>query len=410
MAGWSITGAGNYFTETASTIGEFITNNLWNCDNIANISSFTVKFEGNVGTPPYFTTETTYTIPNDCEGGCEPIVAWFSNGCSSVNNDNINYVRMKRIDCEFVVLRSDNFDSNPYVLHPNFENEISYTGQTNSACVSCSNNQIDATGTCENYSFGNCERHTKIEVSSASHVVKFWLNKNAENRTLVTSSYRYFVNGTPQTVDNITSTTKSVIGTIINPKNTTSTTMITNNNKLVRLYIPGNGNGCDCYVSGIGMDSFKDNKYLTAVTIGCFVGVIGKGAFANCSRLTEIEFPTTSFYIDTSAFASCSSVTTLDLSNAVSIGEQAFAGCTSLTSVTLSGSIQSIEDGAFNGCANLQSITINRQYPPYLGSNAIPQTFLQTQNSHIYVPSSSVTKYQEAYGWGDYASKIVGIN
>ena len=378
--GWSILDKPQG-SEFNGATGELFLNNFWNCEPRTTPTVLTVKLTDCSGNT---VSEGTYTI-DECEDGCEPIIAWFNGGYNNsikVNDNSINYVRMKRIDCQVAVFRSDEFEYNPYVLEPNFDCQNSYTGYTNTACVSCSNLSDAITSSCDRV--GSCERPTKIEVSNANHVVRFWLNNNA-NASL---SCEYTVFRSFSTSETTTIRT-STEGFIINPNG--NGTMITGADTLVRLYIPG-AVSCGCNVSGIGKDSFRDNASLEKVTVGCNVQIIGESAFQGCSGIVEIEFPQTSFHIDNYAFKGCSSIEKLSLSNVVSIGEGAFQNCTSLTCVNIGNgnSFTSIGDGAFNGCSNL-AIYINATTPPYLGNNAIPQS------ATIYVPSSSVSTYQTVW-------------
>jgi hypothetical protein len=365
------------FITGTSYDGEFITDQLYKCGQTALNGSFTIQFKGNVPLnddgSEYFSAQTVYNLTDSCSEKCEPIVAWFSGGTNQnniiVNNENINYIKMKRIDCEIVVYRSDSFMSNPYVLNGNFYFQNNYSSTSNTACVSCANSAYtpDVTSSCANteiWGSGNI-----IEVGNANHVVKFWPNSASTNGNKSITYYHYIDSATTA----VTSSTTEVGNNQykINGSEAESATMITGNNYLLRLYIPGSTTKSTCPIRYIGKESFKDNKNLSALTVGCDVGIIGENAFSGCTSLTYIDFPREEKYvIANSAFTNCcgSSDTKLDLKDVLSIGNSSFKDCTKLTKVRIGGTIENIQQYAFSGCANLSEVWICKKYPPYLGS------------------------------------------
>jgi len=131
--------------------------------------------------------------------------------------------------------------------------------------------------------------------------------------------------------------------------------------------------------------SFKGLVDRTITTVDLTgVGSIRNCAFYDCTSLTSVTMP--------------SSVTRL--------GDFAFFGCTSLTSVTISSGVTSLGDYAFAGCSNLTTMTMQPTTPPTLGYVALPAL---SNISAIYVPSASLSAYQSASGWSNYASKMVGV-
>ena len=128
---------------------------------------------------------------------------------------------------------------------------------------------------------------------------------------------------------------------------------------------------------------------LVSVEIGNCVTSIGDYAFAQCSSLKRVNSD-----VD-GVFNIPSGVT--------SIGEGAFYECSGLTSIDIPNSVTSIGNVAFFECGSLTSITVNATTPPTLGS----ETFDNTNDCPIYVPSGSVSAYQSA--WRDYSSRIQAI-
>ncbi len=88
------------------------------------------------------------------------------------------------------------------------------------------------------------------------------------------------------------------------------------------------------------------------------------------------------------------------------IPKKAFYDCTALDTIIIPEDIVGIQDFAFALCRYLKMIYCRPTTPPELGYkvfSAIPR------NVTIYVPRNSVDKYKSAFGWQDFASRIVGL-
>lgn len=159
-------------------------------------------------------------------------------------------------------------------------------------------------------------------------------------------------------------------------------------------------------VTSIGNFAFKGCNSLTAVTIPNSVTSIGDSAFEECTSLSSVTIPNSVTSIGNLAFNNCTSLTSVTIGSGVtSIGEFAFDFCTSLTSITIPSSVTSMSDGAFSDCDSLTSITCLAETPPTL--NGYP--FESTNDCPIYVPAQSVSAYQSANNWSEYASRIQAI-
>ena len=146
---------------------------------------------------------------------------------------------------------------------------------------------------------------------------------------------------------------------------------------------------------------------LTSITLPNSVTSIGSNAFEGCSGLTTITLSNSITSIGSNAFGGCSGLTTITLPNSLtSIGEAAFEGCSGLTMLTLPNSITSIGKAAFLGCSGLTTITAKATTPV----NLLGYVFMDVPTSTcvLYVPSGSVSAYQTANQWKDFAH-IVGI-
>ena len=159
-------------------------------------------------------------------------------------------------------------------------------------------------------------------------------------------------------------------------------------------------------VMSIGSYAFSNCRSLTSITIPSSMTSIGSGAFSNCSSLTSITIPSSVTSIGSSAFQECSSLKSIRIPNNVtSIGAYAFWGCSGVTRLSIGSGVTSIDSFAFDNCQSLQTILVYPIVPPSLRSDA----FSDTGNCNIYVPSESLEAYKNAFGWKDYANRLVGM-
>lgn len=155
-------------------------------------------------------------------------------------------------------------------------------------------------------------------------------------------------------------------------------------------------------ITSLGERAFRLCPLLESINLPDGISSIENMTFQGCSSLKSIDLPDGITSIGDNAFHSCSSLESIDLPEGVtSIGENAFRSCNSLTSFTFPATIESIGNSVLAGC-NLQSIFIKAITPP-IGS-PFADVFVQ----NIYVPTSSVNAYKEA--WPDLADKIYGYD
>lgn len=182
-------------------------------------------------------------------------------------------------------------------------------------------------------------------------------------------------------------------------------------------------------ITSISSDAFAQCDSLTSVTIASGITDIGYEAFFRCRSLRNVDIPNSVTNIDGRAFSDCNSLSSITIPNGVtsinngvfrhctsltsisipngvtSIGESAFNECTSLTSVTIPSGVTSIGDYTFKSCYDLSSITVNAVTPPVLGGGSV----FSGTNCPIYVPSQSLSAYQSASIWSNYASRLQAI-
>lgn len=195
-------------------------------------------------------------------------------------------------------------------------------------------------------------------------------------------------------------------------------------------------------VSAIGDYVFYKCTDLTSVFLeNSNITSIGEYAFAECTMLGDVTISTTLTHVDNSAFRSCiglgvyfpidpetgESVCNIEtigeyafykiasfigidgtppLRNIISIGRNAFYQCGQLDNIILGENLQSIGASAFYGCSNLTEMTILATTPPTLSNkNAI-----SSATTTIYIPAGTLSAYQSATNWSNFASKFVELD
>lgn len=200
----------------------------------------------------------------------------------------------------------------------------------------------------------------------------------------------------------------------------------------------------------IADSAFQSCTSLTSITLPDSLTTIGQYAFQSCTSLASITLPDSLTSILYSAFNGCTSLTSITFPNSLTtIGSEAFWGCTNLSSITLTDNITSIYRNSFSGtawwsnqedtivyssnicfgykttkptgaititsntktiagsafynCTGLTSITCMAITPPSIINNS----FNNTSNCPIYVPSDSVNDYKSS--WSTYSSRIQAI-
>ena len=87
-----------------------------------------------------------------------------------------------------------------------------------------------------------------------------------------------------------------------------------------------------------------------------------------------------------------------------------FYSCTNLVDVTIPSSVTEIANAGFYNCTSLNYIRMLPTTPPTLGNyNNQYNNFNNSNNCPIYVLAESLTAYQTAPGWSNYASRIQAI-
>ena len=129
---------------------------------------------------------------------------------------------------------------------------------------------------------------------------------------------------------------------------------------------------------------------------------IGNEAFEGCTNLKYANIPRSVTYLGHSVFARCTSLDGcyLDQSQITTLGLSTFIDCASLTTVTLPSTLTYIGNGSFYNCTSLVGIYCYATTPPEVYSGA----FSDKSNIRLFVPSASVSAYQNSTYWQGFKS------
>ncbi len=128
-----------------------------------------------------------------------------------------------------------------------------------------------------------------------------------------------------------------------------------NFSKPTELVIPQSYNGLP--VIAIEQCAFRDNEYITSVTIPESITYTSREAFGSCHNLKTVKLPDSFDTINGQPFSNCTSLTKINIPDGVTyIGPDAFSNCTALESINIPSSVRSIDYHAFYNCTALVDI------------------------------------------------------
>ena len=159
---------------------------------------------------------------------------------------------------------------------------------------------------------------------------------------------------------------------------------------------------------GVCLYQYKGDKFeLTDLSISAGTQIICNEALKECDSLTSVTIPNSVTSIGDRAFRYCMNLSSISIPDSVtSIGGSAFNSCYDLTSVTIGSGCEYIYNNAFSENYSLESVTIYATTPPEFNNAFVG---VDDSNLTIYVPSGSVSAYQNADGWSDYSHCIQAI-
>ena len=158
-------------------------------------------------------------------------------------------------------------------------------------------------------------------------------------------------------------------------------------------------------------NAFKDNEYVTSITVPSTITEIGDNAFSGCSNLPTFTLEANNVTFGSNVFADCSSLSDFTLNaNNVTFGSNVFAGCSSLPNdekyrkagdniivevhdiddeiYQIPSDIIYIADNAFAKCTNVK--TIKCASTPAMATNAL----FNDNGPHLYVEDGNENKFQ----------------
>ena len=128
---------------------------------------------------------------------------------------------------------------------------------------------------------------------------------------------------------------------------------------------------------------------------------IAARSFAECRKLKRIKLPRNITLIPNQCFYNCIDLAEITIpSKVTNIAFQAFWGCTQLTEITIPSKVTNIASQAFGGCTQLKSVYCMPTTAPKLYDYATFQSSNEWLfNKTLYVKTSALNSYKEAYIW-----------
>ncbi|MWB94738.1 leucine-rich repeat protein [Flavobacterium sp. GA093] len=112
-------------------------------------------------------------------------------------------------------------------------------------------------------------------------------------------------------------------------------------------------------VTVIGNAAFEDQENIISVIIPEGIKLIDTRAFNDCYKLESINIPGSVEVIGLHSFSDCEGLKSITLTEGIkTIGPDAFAYCKGLTEVTIPNTVTSIGSYAFSYCSELKSVSI----------------------------------------------------
>ena len=135
---------------------------------------------------------------------------------------------------------------------------------------------------------------------------------------------------------------------------------------------------------------------------------IGSVAFSNCENLVTITLPDGLKTIGNGAFEFCKSLATVDIPEGVTKIKGGTFYYSALATIVLPESLEEIDYNAFEYCDSLRTIESKALVPPLCSPESPNGEFSfddkTKANCVLYVPDTSMTAYQEAKEWKDFAN------
>ena len=160
-------------------------------------------------------------------------------------------------------------------------------------------------------------------------------------------------------------------------------------------------------VVAIGPYAFAQCGLTLMPEIPSSVTTIGECAFASCSDKGALVIPETVTSIASGAF-SWSRFSTVTIPQTIdAIADGAFRMCQWMGEVTIPESVNSIGESSFSWCVKLKKLYVYNPVPPTVNTSMIYHSFdYVPRSATIFVPQGSLSAYQEAPGWNEFANIV----
>lgn len=247
-----------------------------------------------------------------------------------------------------------------------------------------------------NYCFSSCSALSEVHVSSVEGFLNnIFAQTGSPFYASSAASRGLYVNNALITSINIPNTFSSI-----------SAFLFRGNNTLESVTFPST-------ITEIPSEVFRNCSALKSVSIPSSITSIVASAFYGCSGLSS--FPSLDYVenFGVDAFNSCTNIAgSLSLPNVVTIGNQAFrVNSYKVSPIDIGPNCTSIGTNAFvnvsNG-TNKATFIIRATTPPTMANNvALGQPVYIDK---VYVPNGTLSAYQSASNWSNYASKMLELN
>ena len=111
-------------------------------------------------------------------------------------------------------------------------------------------------------------------------------------------------------------------------------------------------------VAKIGRGVFNSNVHLKTINFAkdCAIDSIAENTFSECTSLSHITLPKSVKNIGARAFYNCTSLISVDLAEAICIGDEAFSGCSSIKEIIFPSGLCELGSSSFADCVELSEV------------------------------------------------------
>ena len=159
-------------------------------------------------------------------------------------------------------------------------------------------------------------------------------------------------------------------------------------------------------ITDLGHYALAENTALESVIFENGIEAFtGQGVCLRCTALNNVVLPNTLKDTGYATFSYATALKTIELPQSLeTIGNRSFQN-TGLTTITIPSGVTNIIDRAFYGCASLTEMKIEATTPPTLAET----DSISSATTTIYIPAGTLSAYQSASNWSNFASMFVEV-